>query len=148
MANLVEQLESDLKSATLSRDAIRLLVIRSLKSAMKNFQIDSGQELSPQQMLTIIQKEAKKRQDSIDAYNKAGRTDLVAEEQAELDVIKAYLPAELDDSELGIIIDKVIDQADATSKADTGKVMKLAIEQVAGRASGGRISQMVAQRLK
>lgn len=148
MANLVEQLESDLKSATLSRDAIRLLVIRSLKSAMKNFQIDSGQELSPQQMLVIIQKEAKKRQDSIDAYNKAGRTDLVAEEQAELDVIKGYLPAELDEGELGIIIDKVIDQAGATSKADTGKVMKLAIEQVAGRASGGRISQMVAQRLK
>lgn len=147
MANLVEQLESDLKSATLSRDKIRLLVIRSLKSAMKNFQIDAGQELSAQQMLAIIQKEAKKRQDSIDAYHKAGRNDLVAEEQAELDVIKAYLPAELSDAELGVIIDEIIKQTGASTKADTGKVMKLAVEQVAGRASGGRISQLVAQQL-
>ncbi len=147
MTSLIEQLESDLKSATLSRDRIRLLVVRSLKSAMKNYQIDTGEELSPQQMLGVIQKEAKKRQDSIEAYNKAGRVDLVAEEQAELDVIKGYLPAELSDQELEIIVDDVIKRFGASTKSDMGKVMGAVINQVAGRATSSRVSKLVNQRL-
>lgn len=147
MTSLIQQLEADLKAAAVERDNIRLNVVRLLKSALKNFQIEAGHELSPQEMLSVIQKEAKKRQDSISAYTKAGRDDLATEEQNELKVIEAYLPEQLSDEELNKIVDQVIRETGATGMADMGKVIGAVVAQADGRADGGRISGIVNSKL-
>lgn len=147
MTSLIQQLEADLKAAAVERDNIRLNVVRLLKSALKNFQIEVGHELSPQEMLSVIQKEAKKRQDSISAYTKAGRDDLATEEQNELKVIEAYLPEQLSDEELSKIVDQVIRETGATGMADMGKVIGVVVAKADGRADGGRISGIVKSKL-
>ena len=147
MTSLIQQLEADLKAAAVERDNIRLNVVRLLKSALKNFQIEAGHELSPQEMLSVIQKEAKKRQDSISAYTKAGRDDLATEEQNELKVIEAYLPEQLSDEELSKIVDQVIRETGATGMADMGKVIGVVVAKADGRADGGRISGIVKSKL-
>lgn len=147
MTSLIQQLEADLKAAAVERDNIRLNVVRLLKSALKNFQIEVGHELSPQEMLSVIQKEAKKRQDSISAYTKAGRDDLATEEQNELKVIEAYLPEQLSDEELSKIVDQVIRETGATGMADMGKVIGVVVAKAVGRADGGRISGIVKSKL-
>jgi len=147
MSNLIEQLEDDLKAAALERDAIRLSVLRLLKSALKNQQIEVGHELNAQEMLSIIQKEAKKRHDSVEAYKKAGRDDLADEELGELEVISTYLPAEMSDAELTALVERVISELNAQTMADMGKVIAAVMQKAEGKASGSRVSQVVKSKL-
>ena len=145
---MLEQLESAIKAALQSGDAQRLSTLRLLKNSLKNAQIEKRAELTSEEQLKIIQKEAKQRRDSISSFTAANRQDLAEKEQAELEILKEYLPAQMNDEELVKIIDEAITQTGASSAADIGKVMGMVISQAAGQADGGRIAQIVRQKLQ
>ena len=146
--NDLEQLDSDLKEAAKTRDQIRLTVLRLLKSALKNYEIEVGHDASPQEIMTILQKEAKKRRDSIEQYEKAGRSDLVEEESKELEIIQTYLPEEISDEQLDSIVREAIAQTGASGLSDMGKVIPVVIKSSKGSASNDRISAKVKQVLE
>ena len=141
------QLEADLATAAKARDQVRLTVLRLLKTALKKYQIEVGEELSPQQIMTILQREAKKHQDSIEQYQKAGRDDLVKEETAELEIIDEYLPEKMSEGDLEKIVDDAIAEVGASTMADMGKVMQIATQKAAGQADGAQLSNLVKARL-
>ncbi len=141
---LVEQLEADLAAAMRERDQLRLQVLRLLKSALKNQQIEVGHELSAQEMMAVLQKEAKKRRDSIDAYTKAGRDDLVAEESAELKEIEHYLPAQASEEDVRVVVQEVIA---SSPDAQMGQIIGQAMAKLAGQADGGLVSRVVREEL-
>jgi uncharacterized protein len=132
------QLEADLASAAKARDQIRLSVLRLLKSALKNYEIEVGHDATPQEIMTVLQREAKKRQDSINQYGSANRQDLVDEEQAELEILEEYLPPKLSDEDLDKLVAQAIQETSATSPADMGKVMQ-AVMKLAGAGADGKV---------
>lgn len=139
----IAQLEADLQKAAKSRDEIRLTVLRLLKSALKYYEIEVGHDATPQEILTILQKEAKKRRDSIEQYSAANRQDLVTEETKELDILQSYLPEEMSDSKLDETINQAIKETGATNQADMGRVMQLVMKNSAGQVDGARVSAKV-----
>lgn len=145
--DVVKQLEEDLKKATLARDQIKLDVIRMLKSALKNYQIEVGDELSAKQILDVLQKEAKKRHDAISAYEQNNRPDQARQEEAELAIINSYLPTQMSDQALAEVVDKTIKELRASGPADIGKTIQNVIAKTGSRASGARISQLVKSKL-
>ena len=114
------------------RDALRLLI-----AAFENARIDLGHPLTDDEATRVLQKEAKQRRDSITEFGAAGRADLVAKEQGELDAITEFLPQQMSEDDLRAIVREVIAEAGATSAADLGKVMRPLIARIAGRADGG-----------
>lgn len=132
------QLEADLASAAKARDQIRLSVLRLLKSALKNYEIEVGHDATPQEIMTVLQREAKKRQDSINQYGSANRQDLVDEEQAELEILEEYLPPKLSDEDLDKLVAQAIQETAASSPADMGKVMQ-AVMKLAGAGADGKV---------
>ncbi|HET7710596.1 MAG TPA: GatB/YqeY domain-containing protein, partial [Thermoanaerobaculia bacterium] len=125
----------------------RLSALRMLQSAVKNEQINAGHELSDDEALTVIRKAVKQRQDSIEQYTKGNRPELAAKEQAEMDLLKAYLPPELSDAELEGGLREIIASTGAQSKKDLGKVMKEATARFKGRAEGKKIQEIVSRLL-
>ncbi len=146
--NDLEQLDSELSEAAKTRDQIRLTVLRLLKSALKNYEIEVGHDASPQEIMAILQKEAKKRRDSIEQYGKAGRSDLVEEETKELEIIQTYLPKEMSDEQLDKLVREAIAQTGASGLSDMGKVIPVVIKSSEGSASNDRISAKVKQVLE
>lgn len=144
----LSQLESDLKDAAIARDQIKLTVLRLLKNALKNYEIEVGHDASTQEIMAVLQKEAKKRRDSIEQYKKANREDLVDEETKELDIIQTYLPKEISDEELDKLVRDAIEQTGAKGLSDMGKVIPLVMKSSKGAASGERISSKVKQVLE
>ena len=137
------QLEADLASAAKARDQIRLSVLRLLKSALKNYEIEVGHDATPQEIMTVLQREAKKRQDSINQYGSANRQDLVDEEQAELEILEEYLPPKLTDEDLDKLVAQAIQETSATSPADMGKVMQAVMKLTGAGADGKVVSEKV-----
>lgn len=137
------QLEADLASAAKARDQIRLSVLRLLKSALKNYEIEVGHDATPQEIMTVLQREAKKRQDSINQYGSANRQDLVDEEQAELEILEEYLPPKLSDEDLDKLVAQAIQETSATSPADMGKVMQAVMKLAGAGADGKLVSEKV-----
>ena len=137
------QLEADLASAAKARDQIRLSVVRLLKSALKNYEIEVGHDATPQEIMTVLQREAKKRQDSINQYGSANRQDLVDEEQAELEILEEYLPPKLSDEDLDKLVAQAIQETSATSPADMGKVMQAVMKLTGAGADGKVVSEKV-----
>ena len=122
---LIEKLAADLKQSMLAKDAARTSTLRMLKSAIEYYKIEKKQEtLTDADVTSVIKKQIKQRQDSIEGFTKGGRTDLVTSEQAELAVLKAYLPDELSPAEVEAIVKAVIAEVGATTNTDMGKVMK------------------------
>ena len=146
--NDMSQLESDLAEAAKARDQIKLTVLRLLKSALKNYEIEVGHDASPQEIMSVLQKEAKKRRDSIEQYGKANRQDLVEEETNELEIIQDYLPKEISDNELDVLVKDAIDKTGAKEIKDMGKVIPVVIKASGGSADGSRISARVKQILE
>ncbi|MFD1677808.1 GatB/YqeY domain-containing protein [Alicyclobacillus fodiniaquatilis] len=140
---LIERLNNDLKQAMKDKDKVRLSVIRMVKSATKNREIELGHPLSDDDVLSVIQKELKQRKDSLQAFQDANRTDLSDAVEAEISVLQHYMPAQLDEGALRQIVSDVIAQVGAQSKADMGKVMGPAMAQVRGRADGKAVQQVV-----
>ncbi len=147
MPKLTEQIRADLTEAMKARDAGRTSTLRMLQSALKYDQIEKGHELSDEEAMAVIRKGVKQRQDSIEQYTKGNRPELAAKEQAEMDLLKRYLPAELSDAELEGGLREIITSTGAQSKKDMGKVMKEATARYKGRADGKRIQEIVARLL-
>jgi uncharacterized protein YqeY len=145
---LAEKIASDMKAALRSKDAARLSTLRLLKSALEYQKIDKKQEaLTDADVVAVIKKQIKQRQDSIEGFEKGGRTDLVDKEKAELAVLKSYLPEELSQVQLEEIVKAAVAEVDAKTKADMGKVMKAVQTKTAGRADNKLVSQLVSAHL-
>lgn len=144
---IVETIRSEMTAAMKSGDADRRDVMRLLIAAFDNARIELGHDLSDDEAITTLQREAKQRRDSIEAYRDGGREDLASAEQAELDVISTFLPAGLTEDEVAALVDEVIAEVGADSPGDVGKVMKPLMERVAGRADGKRVSELVREQL-
>ena len=148
--SLFEQIEKDYIQAYKAKDSVRLTVLRLLKTAVKNRLVDlrrPGGTLDDSEMLDLIIKEGKQRQDSIEQYNAANRSDLADKEAAELAVLQSYLPSPLSGEELTGVIDAAIAATGATSPRDMGKVISSIMAEHKGRVDGKALSAAVKVRL-
>jgi len=144
---IAAQLKQDVIAAMKAKDKPLLGVLRQLQAAVKQVEIDTRKELDDDGVLKVLQAYAKKVRDTLDSAEKAGREEMAADARTELEMVKAYLPAELSDEELGKAVDEAIAEAGAQGPQDMGKVMKAVMPKVTGRADGGRVSAMVKSRL-
>lgn len=147
MAALTEQIRADMTAAMKAQEKERLSTLRMLQSALKNEQINSGHELSDEEAMTVIRKAVKQRQDSIEQYTNAGRTELADKERSEMELLRTYLPAEMSDQELEAGLREIIASTGAASKKDMGKVMKEATARYKGRVDGKKVQEAVSRLL-
>lgn len=145
MSTLKDQLRSDLTAAIRERDAVRAGSLRMALAAITTEEVAGEQhrELSDDDILKVLAKEAKKRREASAAYAQAGRSELKATEDAELAVLETYLPQQLSDEELAQIVAAAVSAAGVTGMQQMGAAMKAAQQAVAGRAEGGRVATIV-----
>lgn len=142
-----DRIREDMKAAMRSHDAARLSTIRLLLAAIKQREIDEQIEAGDEDVLAVIGKMVKQRRDSVEQYRSGGREDLAANEQAEIDVLAAYLPQPLSDEEVAAIIDEAVAEVGMTGMQAMGKVMALVKPRVNGRADLGKVSGLIKARL-
>jgi uncharacterized protein YqeY len=145
--SLKSTITEDMKSAMKAGDKDRLKVVRLMLAAIKQIEVDTRSELDDTAVLGVLDKMVKQRRDSIEQFAKGGRDDLVAIEEAEIEVLDTYLPAKMDDSELDTLIDEVIAATGAESIRDMGKVMGAIKGKAAGRADMRAVGARVKARL-
>ncbi len=146
--SLQQRVNDELKSSMLARQAVRTGTLRMLKAVLGYAQIEKKTEtLSDSDVMALIQREAKKRRDSIEEFEKGGRAEMAANEKAELEVLTEFLPKALSAEELESLVQAVIAEVGATSKKDMGAVMKAAQAKVDGRADGKSVSALVSRLL-
>ena len=141
------KLNNDLRNAIKARDQLRSLVIRLLMSSIKNAEIAKRAELEDADILGLIAKEVRQRKESIEAFKQGNRQDLVNREEAEMAILKEYLPEQINRDEIIVVARKVIDEVDAQGPSDKGKVMGKLISQLKGRADGREINAVVTELL-
>ena len=146
-SSLKAKIQHDLHDAMRARDKVRSGTLRMTLTAITNAEVagDEARELSDAEVLKVVAKEAKKRKESAAAYTDAGRPELAAVEESELEILEAYLPAQLGDDELRDIVSRAVVATGATGMPQMGLVMKAAQAEVAGRADGGRVAAVVKQ---
>ncbi len=147
MGKLTDQIRADLTDSMKARTAEKTSTLRMLQAAIKNEQISVGHELSDDEALAVIRKGIKQRQDSVEQYTRGNRPELAAKEQAEMEMLRSYMPPELSDAELESGLREIIASTGAQSKKDMGKVMKEATARYKGRAEGKRIQEIVSRLL-
>ena len=143
-----ERIRQDVKAAMKSRDKPRLGALRMLGAALKNGEIEAGRPLEEHEEQTILRRQLKQREESAEAFRKAGREDQAASEAAEADVIRDYLPRPLSREELEKLVDEAIRETGATGMRDMGRVMGRATQLSEGRAEGRELSALVKERLQ
>ena len=144
MGDLEKRIAADLKRSIKNKDAIRTSTLRMITASIQNLSIEKRQEgLDDTDVLKIITRQVKQHQDSIESFKKGKRDDLVKKETKELEILKSYLPDQLDEKEVEEIVKKVISETGASSKSDLGKVMKLSMQELKGRADGKTVSSVV-----
>ena len=141
--SLKERITDDMKAAMRAKDSERLGTIRLLTAAMKQKEVDERVELDDIAVIGIVDKMLKQRKDSIEAFEKAGRQDLVDKEKAEATVLQAYLPARLSAAEVQAEVKAIVAELGAAGPADMGKVMGAAKQRLAGKADMGQVSAAV-----
>jgi uncharacterized protein YqeY len=144
---LKDTLSTAMRDAMKAKDETRKIPLRLVMAAIKEAEIEKQEELKDEDVLRLVQKEVKSRQESIADAEKAGREDLVATAEAEMAVLQEFLPQPLSPEELEALVKETIAEEGATSMADMGKVMKAAMAKAQGRADGSQISQLVRQLL-
>lgn len=146
---LKQTLQSDLNQAMKSRDKVTAGALRMTIAAVKTAEVsgDTAKELTDDETLKVITKEAKKRREAADAYDAANRPELAEQERAELVVLEKYLPAQLSDAELDQMVAEAVTESGATNMGGMGKVMKILQPKIAGRADGGKIAAAVKRAL-
>lgn len=145
---LKDTIIADLTAAMKAKDAGKLSTLRMVKAALMNKHIDKGGELDDAEVTKTLQTLVKQRRDSIEQYEKAGRAELAAKEQSEVDVIEAYLPQAASADEINAAVEAAVAETGATSMKDMGAVMKVAMVQLAGKnADGKMVSESVKARL-
>jgi hypothetical protein len=149
MAALKDQLRSDLTAAMKARDEVRTRTLRMALTAVSNAEVAgaTARELSDDEVLTVLTREAKRRREAADAFANAGRTEQAAAEQAEGEVLDGYLPAQLGDDEIAAIVTAEIEQSGAAGMGAMGQIMKAVTPRIAGRADGGRVAAEVRRQL-
>jgi len=145
---LKERIESALKEAIRNKDSVAKNALRGLLTALKNKEKELRRELDEQEVLRVISSQVKQRKDSIEQFKSGGREDLAEKEQAEIAVLEQFLPKALSDDELLALVDECIKEAGAMTVKDLGKVMKIIMPKVAGRADGKRVNELVRTRLQ
>ena len=141
------QINDDMKAARKARDSQRLSAIRLLLAAMKQKEVDERIELDDAAITAVIDKMLKQRRDSLSQYEAAGRADLAAKEQAEIDVLTQYMPTPLTEAEIDALIEQAITDSGASGAAAMGKVVGLVRPQVMGRADMAQVSARIKNRL-
>jgi len=143
-----ERIQKDTTAAMKERDKPRLGALRMLGAALKNGQIEAGRPLEEQEEQTILRRQLKQREESAEAFRKAGREEQAASEAAEAEVVRAYLPQSLTQEELENVVDRAIQETGASGMRDMGGVMGRATQLSEGRAEGRELSALVKQRLQ
>jgi len=144
---IADTINQKIAEALKARDEIRLSTLRLLSSALNYEFIAKQHKLSEEEELVVVGREAKKRKDAIEAYEKAGAKDRAEKEKKELTILEKYLPEQMKDEELTKLVEEAISLTGATTIADMGKVMAAVMSKVQGRADGGRVSSLVKQKL-
>ncbi|OIP92796.1 MAG: glutamyl-tRNA amidotransferase [Syntrophobacterales bacterium CG03_land_8_20_14_0_80_58_14] len=144
---LKKKMDQEMILAAKARDKIRLSALRMLKSGLHNREIDLKRELSEAEFLQLLSAMVKQRKESIEQFEKGGRTDLVEKEEAELRVIQEFMPAQMSETEVDAIIAEAIRETGAAGVRDMGKVMKVLMPKVTGKADGKTVGEKVKLRL-
>ncbi|MFA5933509.1 MAG: GatB/YqeY domain-containing protein [Microgenomates group bacterium] len=144
---LLDQLHEDLKQAQLDKNEPGVNTLRLLLSEIKNSEIKKSEELSDEEIVTVIQREIKKRKEAAMGFRQGNREESAIKEEQEADLLAKYLPAQLSDMELSQIIDEVIAETGAIGMTDMGKVIGLVMGKVKGSAEGSKISEIVKNKL-
>jgi len=145
--DLMQQLNDDLKAAMKAGDKSKRETLRSLKSAIREKEIELNRELTEDDLMKVINSAAKKRRESIESYRQGGRDDLVKEEEDELAVIEQYLPEQMGEDEIRKLVNRVIEETGAETMQDIGKVMGAIMPQVRGKADGSLVQNIVREKL-
>lgn len=141
--SLKERLKSDLKDAMRAKNIVKRDAIRAINTMIKQIEVDQRVDLDDSEIIKLIQKGIKQRQEAIEQFQTASRDDLVEKEQSQIDVFSEYLPKQLNDNELETAVKEIIESVGATSMKDMGKIMQPAKEKIGGGADGKRINEMV-----
>ena len=149
MAELKDRLRADLNDAMRARDQVRMRTLRMALTSITNEEVAgaSARDLSDDEIIKVLTREARKRREAAEAFGAAGRTEQAAAERAEGEVLATYLPAQLGDDELAALVSEVIAETGASGMQDMGRVMKTLTPRVAGRADGARVAAEVRRRL-
>jgi uncharacterized protein YqeY len=145
--SLEERLVEEMKQAMKSNDKLRLSTIRMIRSALKNKEIEVRKKLEDEEIAKVIQVMVRKGEESVEQFQAGGRMDLVEKEKSEIDILKSFLPQPLSQEEILKIIDQTIQETQASSPKDIGKVMKSVIPKIGGKADGKLVNQLVKERL-
>jgi uncharacterized protein YqeY len=146
--NLSERLNEDMKQAMRSKDKFTLSTIRMVRSTIKYLEIDLKRTLDDNEVLDILSREIKQRKDALQEFESAGREELAASTKAEIEIIIKYLPEQLSEEEIKVIVQQTIQETGASSKSEMGKVMSALMPKVKGRADGKLVNQAVQQFLQ
>ncbi|OGW37523.1 MAG: glutamyl-tRNA amidotransferase [Nitrospirae bacterium RBG_13_39_12] len=141
--SFLQKLDDDLKIALKTSDSLKVSVLRIAKAALKNKQIEKRQELSDEDILSVISTLSKQSKESIDQFTRGGREDLAEKERQELSILQSYLPKQLTAEEIDSIIIDTIKESSAKDTRDFGKVMRLVMPRVKGRVDGNTVNQRV-----
>ncbi|RAP76713.1 GatB/YqeY domain-containing protein [Paenibacillus montanisoli] len=146
--NLSERLNDDMKQAMKNQEKFKLTTIRMIRSSIKNQEIELKRPLEDSEVLDILSREIKQRKDSLQEFEKAGRDDLAKDVAAEIEIISVYLPQQLTEEEIKLIVQQTIQETGASSKAEMGKVMSALLQKTKGRADGKLVNSLVQQFLQ
>ncbi|MFL1695222.1 GatB/YqeY domain-containing protein [Weissella kandleri] len=145
--SLLETLTNDMKTAMKAKDKATLSVVRMLKAAVSNEQIKAGHDLTADEELAVLSRELKQRVEEQESYVAGGREELAEEIAQQIEIVKRYMPAQLDESEVAALVQETITEVGATSKKDMGKVMGALMPKVKGKADGKLVKDLVQKHL-
>jgi uncharacterized protein YqeY len=145
--SLIEEIEGELRDAMRARDAERRDALRLILNSLKNSEKELQRPLTDEEELQVLQRERKRRLEAAEAFRAGGREEQAAAEENELEILEEFMPEPLSEDEIEEIVDDVIAEVGATSMADLGRVMADVMPQVAGRADGSQVSQLVREKL-
>jgi uncharacterized protein YqeY len=144
---LQDLLLAEMNKAAKARDRIRLSTIRLIRSAIKNREIEKRKSLEDEGILKVISSMIRQREESIQEFRRGGREDLVEKEEAELRILRSFLPEQFSEEQIKKLIDEVLKETKATTSKDMGKVMQALMPRITGRADGAKVNKMVMEKL-
>jgi len=146
--SLKRELQEDLKEAMKSKNNVKLEVVRSVLTGVKNLEVQKMREAEDEDVLQVIKQEVKKRKEAIEMYEKAGRTDLLEQEKAELSVLETYLPPLMSAEEIRQAVKRQIERVQPSSVKERGKIMGLLMQELKGKADGNVVSSILDEELE
>jgi len=147
VASLFEKISEELKVALKDKDEIKVSTLRFLISKINNSKIDKGRDLTDEEVISEVEKDAKRHKESIEAFEKGGRDELASKEKKELEILSSYLPEQMTREEVEKIISDVINELGAVSLVDMGKVMSVVMGKIKGKTDGALVSEVVKEKL-